>query len=118
MVRSVPEVLYRLAWQYAGNPEHHVFGDLVSVRLLEKMLKGAEVSRIEIRVAEAISARLPAPETELIQSVDHGMTSPQARGHASPRVDEPLIGTESRYLRDRLRGRLAQLEDLNGTESS
>lgn len=117
MVQSAPEVLYRLAWQVAGHPEQHVIGKREAISLVEDLLKHRGVHKIDVRVMEATSARLPAPEPELIQSVDHGMETSQGRRHATPRVDEPLFGSAADDMRDRLRERapefVAKFVDLD-----
>jgi hypothetical protein len=89
MARSVPEVLYRLTWQVAGYPENTIFGKHQSVTLVRDLLKDRGVNKIELRVMEATSARLPAPDAESIQSVDHGAGVRQTRRHETSRTVQP-----------------------------
>jgi hypothetical protein len=107
---GVPKVLFTVRWNWPDVPERTVMATQEAAFELARALKIVGALNVSAKV-EATSARLPAPGTESIQSVDHGMVSPQARRHAAPRVDEPLIGTEARHLRDRLRDHLQEAED-------
>jgi hypothetical protein len=86
---AAPEVLYRLTWQVSGHPENSIFGEHTAITLVSDLLMDRGVNKIEIRVMEATSDRLPASGTESIQSVDHEVGARQTRRHATPRTVQP-----------------------------
>jgi hypothetical protein len=127
MIMTVHEVLYRLTWQVAGYPENSVIGKHSSITLVRDLLMARGIDKIELRVMEATSARLPAPGAESTERVDRAGRSRPGGRHAAPRAaeaeardrdDEIDPDAMRRLARRALRPDPRDVSSGNGTEFS